>query len=456
MADKRCGVFFLGFFLLALILSCRAAAQEAPVQNGPVAEKSWLGSWLGQETLTGNWGGVRSKLADSGFTPSANYTTDLVGNPAGGNRQGFNYAGFLQVSAGMDLAKLASLRGWALTISQYVASGRNLSNQIGNFYGVQEIYAPGDYYFGQLGLSYAFPGNKVVLEGGRLFAGDVFATSPLWQYYVTGGINGNLVSISNNVFFPNFQIATWGTRATYEPTNDWKITAAAYNANPKVADTFRHGLDFSFNTSHGCLGVAQATYKHHQKRGEGLPGSVTLGGYYDSDRFSGLVDTTRTWHGNYGIYFMIDQMVFRGEWPQFIGPLHLSSEAGYSDRVKHPHYQGNAAPLDRPVGLTAWWATYAAPQQKINAETYQLAGGLVYQGLFPNHDRDVTAFCVLYGKFSDKLSGQDAETVLEFNHRFQISPWCYLTPDIQYIFNPNGRHNIDNALVIGAEASFNF
>jgi len=40
-----------------------------------------------------------------------------------------------------------------------------------------------------------------------LFAGDVFAQNELWQYYVSGGINGNLSPISSNIFFPFFNIA---------------------------------------------------------------------------------------------------------------------------------------------------------------------------------------------------------------------------------------------------------
>jgi porin len=451
---KRQGAAFL--FSLASAILITTPGYGAAVQYTSVPEISWFSSWLGQKTFTGDWRGLRSSFEDKGVILSANFTTDIAGNFSGGNRQGSTYAGFFQAAASLNFEKLISLKGWALAISNYVASGNNLSNAIGNFYGVQQIYTSGDYYFGEMDFSFTLPGDKVILEGGRLFAGDVFATSQLWQYYMNGGINGNLISISNNTFFPHFQIATWGTRITYEPDKQWRFSAAAYNANPQVQDTFRHGLDFNFDTDHGCLSIAQVTYKHDQAHDEGLPGSATLGGYYNRDKFSALADLTRTYRGNYGFYFIIDQMLYRGNWPEFDGPAHLSSQARYSEKVKHPYYQQNAQALDRPVGLTAWWSAYVAPKEEINTETYQLAGGLVYHGLIPNRARDATAFCVLYGNFSDKLSGQDAETVFELNHRFQIGPWCYITPNIQYVFNPNGQHNIDNALVLGMEASLNF
>jgi len=46
--------------------------------------------------------------------------------------------------------------------------------------------------------------------------------------------------------------------------------------------------------------------------------------------------------------------------------------------------------------------------------------------------------------------------VLELNHRFQLSRWFYITPDIQFIIKPNGRKDIRNALVLGLEVSADF
>ncbi|MDD5691731.1 MAG: carbohydrate porin [Candidatus Omnitrophica bacterium] len=438
-----------------ILISAALPVYASAAESACAGQNSWLGSWLGQDTATGNWGGLRGRLVEKGITLSSSFTMDIAWNPAGGRRQGSTYAGFLELAAALDFEKLDSLKGWALTVSNYLASGNNLSNKIGNFFGVQEIYSPGDYYFGELDLSYTLPGDKLTLEAGRLFAGDVFATSPLWQYYVSA-INGNLVSMSGNVFFPHFQVAAWGARATCEPNKQWQLAGGIYDANPAVRDPERHGVNFNLHFDKGYLAVGQATFKHHQGREEGLGGSATVGGYYESSKFSYLSDPARSRRGNYGFYFIMDQMLYRGDWPEFTGPAHLRSQAPYSESVKFPYHQQNTVAADRPKGLTAWWAGYLAPQETINAQTYQLAGGLVYQGLPPNRDRDVTAFCVIYGNFSDDLPGQDAETVLELNHRFQLGPWCYISPDIQYIFNPNGRHDIKNALVLGVETSFNF
>jgi hypothetical protein len=51
--------------------------------------------------------------------------------------------------------------------------------------------------------------------------------------------------------------------------------------------------------------------------------------------------------------------------------------------------------------------------------------------------------------FSDDLPGQDGETLLELNYRVQIAPWAFVQPDLQYIIDPGGRSDIDDALVLG-------
>ncbi|MFH1878422.1 MAG: carbohydrate porin, partial [Candidatus Omnitrophota bacterium] len=205
------------------------------------------------------------------------------------------------------------------------------------------------------------------------------------------------------------------------------------------------------------LSIGQLTYEHgHTREDTGLPGSVTFGGYYQSSRFqeNGNPDILR--RGNYGFYLICDQMIYRGDWPEFRGRHHMRSGATYAERDSEPYHPQSATGADRPKGLSVWAGGYLAPDDRINAQIYQIAGGLVYQGLPPNRDFDVTAFCVIIGKFSGRMTGRDTETVLELNHRFQIGPWFYITPDIQYILRPGGQNDIDDALVLGVEISTNF
>jgi porin len=46
--------------------------------------------------------------------------------------------------------------------------------------------------------------------------------------------------------------------------------------------------------------------------------------------------------------------------------------------------------------------------------------------------------------------------VVEFAHRFQLTPWSYFQPDIQYVIDPGGTGDIPDAVVIGAQMGFTF
>jgi porin len=439
-----------------VFVAAQAAAKEGESRPQPL-EVSWLDSWMGQKTATGTWGGVRDDLEKKGIAVSSNYTTDIGGNPVGGLDQTAVYSGFLSCAVAFDFEKMVSIPGLALTVSNFLASGRDISVPLGNFFSPQEVYTDGNYYLGELDLSLSILDNTMVFEAGRIFAGDIFAVSPMFQYYLTSAVNGRMEAVPSNVFFPHYRTAAWGTRFTYQPNDQWSVVTGLYNADPNISEPDRHGTDFSIDTSDGALIASQLTYKHgHTKKDNSLPGSATFGGYCETSNYAELSNPSSVWRGNYGLYVMVDQMIYKGEWPKYEGPAHMRSDARHAEQRKRPYHQQTAFPQDRPVGLSAWCATSAAPKDCINTMPYQFAAGFVYQGLPPNRNRDVTAVCFIMGSFSDALPGQSKEMVLELNHRFQLGPWFYLTPDVQYIINPNGFTERDNALILGFETSVNF
>jgi porin len=171
--------------------------------------------------------------------------------------------------------------------------------------------------------------------------------------------------------------------------------------------------------------MAEAGYQWNEAEDDtGLPGSATFGGYYDSSDFDSVDDSDEQRDGNYGFYLLLDQMVYREGGPD---------SAKGSDQ-----------------GLTPWAAFTLAPVERVNTIPFSASGGLVYQGLIPGRDDDLTALAVYYGKFSDRLQDQSAETVVEANHRLQLTPWLYVTPDFQYVIRPGGSDEEPDAAVFGA------
>jgi porin len=101
----------------------------------------------------------------------------------------------------------------------------------------------------------------------------------------------------------------------------------------------------------------------------------------------------------------------------------------------------------------------------VNKFPFFLTGGLIYKGMVPKRDGDITAFEFIYAKYSDKLrqsqrsvgsTPQQYEIVLEFTHKVWITGWAYFQPDLQYIIQPGGTDKIDDALVIGFQSGLTF
>ncbi|MEO4044603.1 carbohydrate porin [Hoeflea sp. CAU 1731] len=384
--------------------------------------------WFEWETATGDWGGARTRLEDQGVTWSLNYTGDLLGNPTGGMSQETAYTSGLYGSVVFDFEKLFDIKGLTLYAGASIQQGHDLSGDaIGNIFGVAEVFAGAAARLDQLYFEQSLLHDRLQIAVGRLAAGDDFAAADSYGYYVSGAVNGNPTGIlANFLSFTTPPYTQWGARVKLAQTDAVTVLAGAYNADPSVQDDDMHGVDFRFNPQDGVLYLAQIGLSTNQNSSSSwLPGRYVLGGVYDSSDYAYLSDSTRTKTGNYGFYAIAEQMLYR--------------EAGG----------------DGNQGLTAWATVVVAPDQQINTLPFSIYGGAYYTGLFDGRDNDVTAVALYVGAFSENLPGQSVETVLEINHRFQVSPSTYITPDFQYVFRPNGG-GIPDAAVFGLEASIDY
>jgi porin len=113
----------------------------------------------------------------------------------------------------------------------------------------------------------------------------------------------------------------------------------------------------------------------------------------------------------------------------------------------------------------------AAPDESVSQMPYFFAGGVAARGIFASRPMDAAGFGVVYGSFSSDLSNaqdreqqldptvgvQDYEMVMEWTYRFRFRNGAlFFQPDVQYIRNPGGAGNIDDALVLGCQIGANF
>jgi porin len=385
---------------------------------------------LQQKHLTGNWGGLRHELERAGVTLTATYTTDLLGNPVGGHTQGFRYAGDMAVDLHADLEKLWGLKGMQLDVSGAWRSGESLSAQdIGNTFTVSQIFGGETVWLYAIALEWpSLWDDRLDIRLGRIGAGDDFLTSPLYTAFVNSVFDGIPGSVPINIpSFSVYPVATWGLRTKVMPTESWSVMTGLYYSDPMLARDSSHGIDFSIRSSAGIFVIGELGYLSNQGQGAtGLPGNYKIGAYVDSNGYPDLSSAAQAEiRGNYGVYVLVDQMIYR---------------EGGSQSAQ---------------GLTPFAAVTFAPPNR-NTFPWFFSAGLVYLGLIPGRDNDTAAFGLAYGKFSKYLGGQDYEMVLEWTYEVAIAPWLTLQPDLQYIIKPSSMSQIANALIGGVQIAINF
>ena len=93
-----------------------------------------------------------------------------------------------------------------------------------------------------------------------------------------------------------------------------------------------------------------------------------------------------------------------------------------------------------------------------NAFGALVSGGLMWRGLLPSRAGDETGIAVARAiaghdqrAASRALHGRAdaAETAFELTHRFVLSDWLSVQPDVQYIVNPGLDPRLRDALVVG-------
>jgi porin len=103
-------------------------------------------------------------------------------------------------------------------------------------------------------------------------------------------------------------------------------------------------------------------------------------------------------------------------------------------------------------GLKGWVRAGVSNDQLMTIADY-VGGGLVYTGLIKNHDTDQLGFAIAAAHFGAPYQTSTNETLkreitYELTYRWDIRDGLSVQPDLQYVQNPYGRSDIDDAIVV--------
>jgi porin len=436
--------------LITLLASCLAstsvlmAGPSTPLTPQP---ETGFDSWLKGDYATGNWGGLRQRLEDDGVHLFGFYTCDPAGNVSGGNRRGATYVDDWYFGATFDLDKLVGWTGGKFTISGINRDGESLTNDyVGSQFDVQQCHGGQNVFLYGVYLEQQLLKDKVILKIGRFSSSDDFNASPLYGYAMNNAFNGDIRNVLFDTQFSAYPYSTWAASLRVNPTPETFAQIGFFQNSNQLFNSRLNGLHWDIADSDGVFTIAQIGWtpefwKQSVKAPDGksapelkgLPGHYWVGGSISTWEYPQFGTSVRATN-SYGFYAHADQMV--------------TQEKPGSDQ-----------------GLTIWTAGGLYPQQNIAIMPWQVNAGLNYKGLFPGRDNDHTMLQVAYGQFSsDYADSVEAagngrpqyEMVVETGHRFALTKFAYIQPDIQYVINPAGAHRIENALVLGAQIGVTF
>jgi porin len=207
------------------------------------------------------------------------------------------------------------------------------------------------------------------------------------------------------------------------------------NRNPYGEDT----TGFSFKIKDSPVVVSEIAYltgspdlNSSTPNRKTYPGKYKFGSSYNVGDFVDPLNRVKS-SGNYLLYFMANQAVYRKE-------------------------SGSSKGLD--VELAFDWSP-----DDVNRVNEQITAGLRYNGPIPHRAKDTVAFGFVYSKVSDHFNRSNllqllptcgAEKAFEMNYMVQAQPWLILQPALQYYADIGADSHIGNTVIAGFRVKVTF
>ncbi|AHJ64801.1 Porin [Granulibacter bethesdensis CGDNIH4] len=453
--------FFIALFLLAAELSPLAPAL-ATEPDKPVtrhsdpwrAQKNSIGE-ITRDTTRLGIDATPHNLPDhvalaNGVDFIAAYTAEMAANPVGGIRQEAAYAGQILAGADLDMNKLVGLSGVSVHIAVTNRQGRNLSRDaIGNSTSVQEIWGGGQTTrLTQFTIEKKAFNNRLILEAGRSIANTEFLSSPFYCQFQSNSACGNPTFVFRTSSLTWWPVSSWMGRVKFWMTPRVYLHAGAYEVNRSFQGNNDHGFNWSTNRANGVMIPFELGYATTFEN-DRLPRHYQIGGWYDATNYNdpsrdtqgGYVQVSglpaQSLYGRSGAYIRFDQMVWR--------PDHSAR------------------------GLTLFGVAMTGLSGRL-AEDYFLEAGMVMTAPFKKRPYDTLGFMINNQSLSGAaLQGvSEARTLaglppgtnrnqvmMELNYTFQALETVRITPNLQYIINPDQLRyptrpkSIPDAFVVG-------
>jgi porin len=403
-----------------------------------------------QDYLSGDWGGLRTRLHDEGVDLQLGYFSEPAFNAAGGERRLARYADQITADASFDLDKLFH---WPQAIFKITLTDRNGDNlsadaNLHTLNEVQEVYGRGDILrLTELSLEQVLFGGLLDVKLGRLGVGGSFYNWSCQFMNLTfcGELPGNIVSS-----WYNWPVSQWGARLRLRLNEDMRVEAGLYQINPRNLEN-SYGTSLAFSGGVGWMIPLEFDWSPLFGPGQ-RPGMYRVGVWYDTSRQPDVF------------------LAVNGQ-PQVLNPtlppLLRDAESGFYLNAQQ-QLTGTSA-TSRNLSVFFNWVE---ADHNTAAVSELLSVGLFYTGPFVARPQDILGFAVGRTRVNPRIAEgqrllnstgvspavpvQGAEYPIELFYNFNIRRWLSLSPLLQYISHPGGSGAYADVVVLGANIAITF
>ena len=433
------------FFVLT-VLACFAGSAIADEEKSP--------DWNAQ-TLTGDWGGIRSNLYNKGINLEFSHKSDVLDNVSGGIKRGAAWMGHTEARIKMDMEKLL---GWDAT-SAYIHYHSQLGSKfnrdyVGSFIGVDNIETSvntAQFYHAWIQKSFS-DDSLSLLAGLYPIDSEFYVTDTSCVFIQPPYGPGNELSQSGQNGPPIFPVGALGLRLKYTaPNKNFYLQGAVTDGVPGDPNNLR-GTHIQLNKGDGTLSIAEFGYT---PQGDEPP--------FEAAKPGELIEPEQKVHEEHesfnktaiGFWRYSSRFDDLSDVDAFGNPLRRVSQGAYflAERTL-------MVKKDHPSQGLSGFVRFGTASPDIHQADWTGSVGLRYHGLIDGRDDDIAGIAVTLNHASDKYrlinSSDSGQTNVEASYRAQLKPWLALQPTVQYIQNPNMDPTLQDAWVAGIRTEINF
>ncbi|WP_321848086.1 carbohydrate porin [Pseudomonas paraveronii] len=412
---------------------------------------------------TGDWGGLRSELLDQGVDVIVGYVGEGATNVHGGynHDRTARYTAQWALGTHLDLQKLLGWNDAEFQLLVTERNGNNLSNErvsdprAPQLSSVQEVWGRGQTWrLTQMWYRQKFFDSALDLKLGRLGVNEDFASFPC-DFQSLSFCSAPIGNVAGDVWYSG-PVSQWGARVRYNLNEQWAVQVGAYEQNPSYLST-GNGFKLSGSGTKGALVPVEVIWKPTVGQ-QALPGEYRLGYYHSSAAANDVYEDING------------------------APQALTGQAPKSRSSKHGAWimgqqQLTAHHGDASRGLSVFASLTVHDKATSSIESFQNIGA-VYKGPFDARPKDDIGLGVARLKVNDDVTKrqrlindstgitdyddplyvpvQHSEYNIELNYGVHVTDWLTVRPNVQYVRNPGGVYEVDNAWVAGLKLQASF